>query len=62
MDVYIQSKSGDFNSSVGLPVNSLASALVFLRTLGSYAAEFKGSLFEVPFEEIQYIRELKADE
>jgi hypothetical protein len=60
MNVYIQSKSGDFNSSMGdNSKKSVIEIMRFLRECGSYAAMFRGRVIEVPFEEIQFIRELQ---
>jgi len=57
MKIYIQSKSGDFNSTQVVMDEHLEAALQTLRTRGGYYAKRREQPMFVPFEEIEYIRE-----
>jgi hypothetical protein len=61
MKIYIQSKSGDFNTvftftSLADKAESLHMALSWLRSAGGYQTEHRGHNVLVPFEQIEYIR------
>lgn len=63
MNIYIQSKSGDFNSSMGdSACKSLLQVMKRLREDGSYIVIHRGKQVEVPFEEIQFIKELEEND
>jgi hypothetical protein len=57
MKVYIQSKSGNYNTTNEIfKAASLEAALMILRNRGGYLCRFEEAIF-VPFEEIEYIKE-----
>lgn len=61
MTVYIQSKSGDYNTVYSAEgIGTLAGVLKFLRSQGSYPAEYRNDKVRVPFEEIEFIRTVKS--
>lgn len=59
MKIYIQSKSGDYNTAYEAEgIGTLAGAMSHLRYKGSFTAEYHrtGKEIQVPFEEIEFIR------
>jgi hypothetical protein len=67
MNIYIQSKSGDFNTiykmnpgAVG--PNALLLILSHIRGLGGYPTVYRTKEVFVPFEEIEFIREATEDD
>lgn len=57
MKVYVQSKSGDFNTVLDVKeIGTLEGVFKRLRYTGSYPAEYRDKEVQVPFEQIQYIR------
>lgn len=61
MKVYIQSKSGDYNTVYDAQgIGTLAGVLKSLRGQGSYTAEYRDDEVRVPFEEIEFIRAVKS--
>jgi hypothetical protein len=55
--IYIQSKSGNFNTEFNTIEEPLCDILGDLRQRGGYYAEYRKNMVYVPFEEIQYISE-----
>lgn len=63
MKVYIQSKSGNFNSTQDVyGVDSLLAALRMLRSGRGYYCTKKNRILCVPYEEIEYIQEDKDEQ
>ena len=61
MKVYVQSKSGNFNTIYDAEgIGTLAGVLKSLRGQGGYTAEHRDNEVRVPFEEIEYIRAVKS--
>jgi hypothetical protein len=57
MKIYIQSRSGDFNSTQDIEgIGTLQGAFKYLRNTGSYVSEYRDKEVRVPFEEIEFIR------
>ncbi len=58
MKVYVQSKSGKFNTVIVEPNNvSLEHVFLALRSFGYYTGILNDKTIVIPFEEIEYIRE-----
>jgi hypothetical protein len=58
MIIYIQSKSGDYNTTRHIhSVRTLQEACWKLRTDGGYYHTDEGEEFFIPFEQIEYIEE-----
>lgn len=60
MKIFIQSKSGNFNSVISV-FESLESCFNYLKEAGAYGSTYRGKVVLVPFDEIEFIREA-ADE
>lgn len=65
MKIYIQSKSGKFNTTIEYPhmtdKSEIGEAVIFpilasLRQLGGYTTKYRDQAVLVPFEEIEFIR------
>jgi hypothetical protein len=61
MKVYIQSKSGNYNVEIyDIPCGNLCSAMGYLRDQsGGFYSENRGEILFIPFEEIEYIKEVE---
>lgn len=63
MRIYIQSKSGDYNSAQEIEgIGTLTGALNRLRQVGGYTTVYHDKDVRVPFEEIEHIRKAGTNE
>ena len=63
MRVYVQSKTGNYNTIMVQPAGaSLEDVFKALRVFGYYTGIVRDKTIVIPFEEIEYIREATEDD
>ena len=61
MRIYVQSKTGNYNTEFNCAkeLGKLYYVLTWMRQTGSYIMNYRGREICVPFEEVEYIAEVK---